>query len=349
MGFNRAARAIRDILQSLFSLPVVNYFDDFPHVDLSKCADRAQAVMEEVLQLLGWTVSLEPKKRLPACKQFQVLGVVVDLSRTQQEVVVVSNKPERVEELRRAREEIELANEISPAVAARIQGRLIYAEAQCSGRWLTPLLEPIRARATMPRCVKWLSAEILDALRVCESIMQVAPSRSICAVPNEPPCVVFTDGACEENLTSCGAVIFSPRHAKVIVFGFQVPPEILKVWKKDGNVQLIAQAEMLPIAIVKRQFRSLLQGARVLFFIDNEGVKEALVRGVTNSVASKKILTECMIQDATSNALTWYSRIPSPSNIADGPSRLLFEEVSKAFDVERVYPSLDYESWGKIG
>ena len=30
MGFNRAARAIRDILQSLFSLPVVNYFDDFP-------------------------------------------------------------------------------------------------------------------------------------------------------------------------------------------------------------------------------------------------------------------------------------------------------------------------------
>lgn len=349
MGFNRAARAIRDILQSLFSLPIVNYFDDFPHVDLSKCADRSQAVMEEVLQLLGWTVSLEPKKRLPACKQFQVLGVVVDLSRTQQEVVVVSNKPERVEELRRAREEIELANEISPAVAARIQGRLIYAEAQCSGRWLTPLLEPIRARATMPRCVKWLSAEILDALRVCESMMQVAPSRSICAVPNEPPCVVFTDGACEENLTSCGAVIFSPRHAKVIVFGFQVPPEILKVWKKDGNVQLIAQAEMLPIAIVKRQFRSLLQGARVLFFIDNEGVKEALVRGVTNSVASKKILTECMIQDATSNALTWYSRIPSPSNIADGPSRLMFEEVSKAFNVERVYPSLDYESWGKIG
>ena len=168
----------------------------------------------------------------PLVSSFRVLGVVVDLSRTQQEVVVVSNKPERVEELRRAREEIELANEISPAVAARIQGRLIYAEAQCSGRWLTPrlhgqrsrapvhrpsvtpLLEPIRARATMPRCVKWLSAEILDALRVCESIMQVAPSRSICAVPNEPPCVVFTDGACEENLTSCGAVIFSPRHAK---------------------------------------------------------------------------------------------------------------------------------------
>lgn len=31
MAFNRAARAIRDILQRFLMLPVVNYFDDFPH------------------------------------------------------------------------------------------------------------------------------------------------------------------------------------------------------------------------------------------------------------------------------------------------------------------------------
>ena len=82
MGFNRVARAIREILQGLFSLPVINYFDDYPHIDMEVCASRSQAVMEEALQLLGWTVSLDPKKRCPACRRFQVLGVVVDLTKT---------------------------------------------------------------------------------------------------------------------------------------------------------------------------------------------------------------------------------------------------------------------------
>lgn len=125
----RAVQSV-EILQGLFSLPVINYFDDYLHIDMEVCASKSQAVMEEVLQLLGWTVSLEPKKRSPACRRFQVLGVVVDRTKMRQGVVIVSNKPERIEGLRKAREEIEL---IPPPLAARIEGRLKYAEAQCSG------------------------------------------------------------------------------------------------------------------------------------------------------------------------------------------------------------------------
>lgn len=40
--------------------------------------------------------------------------------------------------------------------------------------------------------------------------------------------------------------------------------------------------------------------------------------GTAKSAASRKMLT----QDSSSNSLSWYTNIPSPSNIADAPSRL---------------------------
>lgn len=67
---------------------MINYSFDCLHI-------KSQAVMEDVLQLLGWTVSLDPKERAPACRRFEVSGVVVDLTKVEQGAVVVSNKPER--------------------------------------------------------------------------------------------------------------------------------------------------------------------------------------------------------------------------------------------------------------
>ena len=100
---------------------------------------------------------------------------------------------------------------------------------------------------------------------------------------------------------------------------------------------------------MKRQCIDLLYRARAIYFIDNDGVKEALVKGSTNSDACKKILRECLIQDSQSHAMSWYSRVSSPSNISDGPSRLDFSEVLSTFDVEFIQPKLDYSSWGEIG
>ena len=349
MGFNRVARALRDIMQKLLYIPTVNYFDDYPHIDVVGMAVKSQVVMEEFLDILAWQVSLEAKKRLPPCPKFTVLGVVIDLTKSVEGLVVVKNKPERIGELRETIKEAKETRTFSSAMAARVQGRLLYAEAQCSGRWLTPLLEPVKARALMPRTVRWLSPQIREALDTCVFAMERAPDREIDLVCREPPCLVFTDGAFEAGVATCGAVVLSPRHRQAFVMGFQAPQDILAEWQKDGAKQVIAQAEMLPIALVKKQMAPLLHRARVIYFIDNDGVKEAMVKGTTDSLACKKILRECMVQDSKNHSMSWYARIPSPSNIADGPSRLDFSQVEEAFDVKMIEPVLDYEKWGVIG
>lgn len=92
MAFNRAARALREIMQRFLMLPAINYFDDFPHVDLDGMVVRSQVVMEEAFRVMG-------PRRTPPARKFVVLGVVVDLAQSHDKVVVVRNKEDRVEEL----------------------------------------------------------------------------------------------------------------------------------------------------------------------------------------------------------------------------------------------------------
>ena len=125
----------------------------------------------------------------------------------------------------------------------------------------------------------------------------------------EPPCLVFTDGAYEDGAATCGAVMFSPRLKKPLAFGFEVPDTVVAEWHGFGHEHVIAQAEMMPIVIVKQRFAQLLRGARVLYFIDNEGGKEALVAGVTKSEGCRKMLVEAMIQDANNNSLKSHHQV----------------------------------------
>lgn len=278
-----------------------------------------------------------------------MLGVVVDLTETSSGVVKVSNKPGRATEMEEVLVDVKKSGEFSPAMAAKVQGRMMFAEAQCCGRWLAPVLEPVKARSLMPSSVKWADEAIIHALSLCSRLLRESPCRRIGAVNVEPPCIVFTDGAYEDGVATAGAIVISPRASQAYVLSFQVPAELTDHWKRDGHEQVISQAELLPILLVKKQMRWALQDARVLYFIDNEGVKEALISGTTRSQASRDMLVECMIEDSQSNSLPWYARIASPSNLADAPSRLSLSEVEALFEVVKIEPVLNYRQWGKIG
>ena len=184
MAFNRAARALREVIQRFLFLPVVNYFDDFPHVDLESMVVKSQVVMEEAFRVLGWGIAEEVKKRTPPARRFIVLGVVVDLSQSQEGVVVVRNKDDRVDELEATIKEVDSLGAFPPATAAKVYGRLNFAEAQCSGRWLAPLLGPERTVR-----VRGVTREIREALQTSAELLRQAPPRRLEAVNCEAPCM----------------------------------------------------------------------------------------------------------------------------------------------------------------
>ena len=156
---------------------------------------------------------------------------------------------------------------------------------------------------------------------------------------DERPVIVFTDGACETELTSIGGVLFPPT-GRVQCFGLELPTALIDSWKSNKEqLQVIGQAEILPVLVAKQTWKEQLRGRRVIFFIDNESARIALVRAYSPVLASLRILMACLKSDQDLQSKSWYARVPTFSNIADGPSRLEFTKLLKDLDAEIVAPA----------
>ena len=56
-------------------------------------------------------------------------------------------------------------------------------------------------------------------------------------------------------------------------FGERILDELVGEWKSSGTTEVIAQAELLPVALAKNLWAERMRDRRVFFFIDNEGAK----------------------------------------------------------------------------
>jgi len=139
---------------------------------------------------------------------------------------------------------------------------------------------------------------------------------------------LFLDGAvdpdpCTESgfKGGIGGCLLDPSSRSYTYVGCFVPQAFLRKWGSTGAKQVIAQGEFLPALVARCLFSKELAGKPVLCFIDNESARNALIKGSSPCALSAEIVEAVINQDLVDQALLWYSRVPSPSNLADDPSR----------------------------
>ena len=120
-------------------------------------------------------------------------------------------------------------------------------------------------------------------------------------------------------------------------------------WRQGGQEQLIAQAELAPVLIARTTWADRLREQAVVYFVDNEGVREALLKGTTRSINSRALLLATAQAAVDLGGFPWYSRVASPSNIADAPSRLRPPSVVLDFPAVEVQPVVPECLKGKGG
>ena len=103
---------------------------------------------------------------------------------------------------------------------------------------------------------------------------------------------------------------------------------------------MIGQAELFPVLVAKRTWAKDLCGRRVIYFIDNEAACPGLVKAYSLVLPSLGIIMDCLTWDYANNSDSWYARVPSESNVSDGPSRLDFHLVLERRGGVRVNPKL---------
>ena len=104
-------------------------------------------------------------------------------------------------------------------------------------------------------------------------------------------------------------------------FAYTVDAEQVSRWAALGSRHAVAQAELLPVALAKATWGHEMVGRYVLHVVDNNSVLDALIKGNTGSLASLDLLSCACRPEMPLGCFTWASRVPSLSNLADGPSR----------------------------
>ena len=117
--------------------------------------------------------------------------------------------------------------------------------------------------------------------------------------------------------------MFSPTSfgsVQVRAFGAVVPSILLETWHAKGKRHLFGQVEMYTVLLARSCWADALDNSRVIFFVDHSGVLAACISGSSKEETWRKLL--CALEKADERpALQWFSRVPSHSNISDGPSK----------------------------
>ena len=331
LHFNRVSRLLHKLgLQA--NIPWANYYDDFPIVDFRVLSEHTTAAVRAMMSLLGFECSLE--KELPFDTSTEMLGVVLDLSECSSGRIKVANKESRVNDLANALTKMLNDGFAKPRELPSVFGRALFVESQLMGRAGRLALSELRVLERSGAGHVKISDVQKKALNVLLERYSVGRPRTINVDDSSLPAIIFTDGACETVdgvlTATIGGILYLPgSQDPPIVFGSHVNHDALRHWTDCGKQHPVALTEMYAICTARYIWKEFLDGKKCIFFVDNQGVLDAFIKGYSNEQTIKELLLNFETHDLAWPCFPWFARVPSSSNLSDLPSRGLWNELKK--------------------
>ncbi|CAE7698871.1 unnamed protein product [Symbiodinium sp. CCMP2592] len=328
-SFNRCSASLWHLAVTMGSVCCTVYFDDFPCAEPSASSGSAQDFMVGLLSTcLGWNVALQPKKNQPFSQTFTLLGIELSLKTADQGILKVRNKPDRVLELRAELDRLLSQGYMKRSEASSLHGRLNFAQGQLHGCPIKPALKFLSQVAANG----WddaLADDFKLVIGYIAACFATDSPRVIHALDSRYAIKLFTDGAWDNRIAGAGAVLQyaldqGPKVAEVVV-----PECLIEHWGRHGGTQLISQLELFPVLVSLVSWGPQLAGRRILAFIDNNGVRDSLIKG-SSPLPDHFVMLSMIAWVARRYHFTlWFTRVASESNPADKPSRSQAREAAE--------------------
>ena len=227
---------------------------------------------------------------------------------------------ELCEELRKVTEDGRLLNK----QAQRLRGRVQFAESQLFGRTGKRCL---RVLANFSAGRKSLLAEKDNIfLRMFHDLLVRNVPREVGALSSENV-VVFTDACYEKDHPTwpcgLGGAEFASGKTYILIYFFSlaVDEELRTLLGEKDKKPIIFEVETLAALLARNLWQPLFGSKRVILFVDNEGTKFSLLKGVSDNACVDAMAEAFAKLECQLHAMVWIARVPSKSNIADPPSR----------------------------
>ena len=350
-AFIRCARFIQWVAAKCLRLPLSCYFDDFVAFTMPSLANNSQAALTLMLDLLGWDFDRTGPKSDDFSALVGALGVQFDLSGCKDGLLRVRNTEKRVHETVCLLDNFLASGLMHKRDALVLRGRLAFCDAFVFGRLGKVALQEITKHAYASPFREQLQPTLISALKLLRGrVLDGKPRLLTCKMLDT--LYLLTDASYEQRGDAgLGAVLVADTGSVLGWFGMLVEKEQLSTLIEDGQENIIGELETLAVAMSLLLWSGLLESTQLMVYIDNEGAKFSLIKGYSTS---KKITSICALAATCLDShfvLPWFARIPSPSNLADFPSRQLShpllkenaqipkEEVERAFTDSMVFVS----------
>ena len=89
----------------------------------------------------------------------------------------------------------------------------------------------------------------------------------------------------------------------------------------DSKKTIIFEAELLALVLAFAIWKDHLAAVPLICFVDNNSARDVAISGAGRNATAKALVGFLLKLEMVVCACPWYSRVPTPSNIADEPSR----------------------------
>lgn len=299
-----------------------NFFDDF--VTLAKAAEsRTVAIaVDQFFKLLGWAVSTG-EKDLPFSTKFRALGVEVDLSSWKDGCVRFANTEQRVNELASKITDIQASGKLTSAEALSLRGRMQFANAQIWGRASKLCLNSVTAHAYSGDGPE-LSVDLAHYLGVFKNCLGNSKPREVgCSWDNS--WFLFTDASFSPDTAKwpcgLGGVLVDAAGCQVAAFSCSLDLDELSLLGYPEKSTVIFEAELLALLVGLTLWKDELRNKPCVCYVDNNATRDVSIAGKARTQPGLALVSELLLLEDEIGLSAWYARVPSASNIADGPSR----------------------------
>ena len=125
-----------------------------------------------------------------------------------------------------------------------------------------------------------------------------------------------------------GVVLFDPVSGAHFAAGCVLPPWVREVLASLRRKQrYITQFEQVAALCAYLTFPDVLRGRLVHHFIDNEGARAGIVKGSSNKPDSARIIDALHVELVALSCQPWFSFVYSEDNLADDPSRGVWDRL----------------------
>ena len=340
IDYNTCSLAVTRILRKLFLLPLISYFDDFVLATLEKGRGKGTMACIDIFnginQLIGFQVHKD-KEEYGQVVPF--LGIVFDTSVMGKLRLFLDDQ--RIEKIDALCEQVFAQNKLPPATAATLAGKFSFAQSVAWGRLGRAKLKPLYYRQHCPEWCTKMSPEIKGALkwlqqavvgRTFETTLDLDKFRTGLTIRH-----VFTDAASSGGLAAVSCTADELEKISLTLEG--LPGEIS--WSEEEETgptcvtgdfenyplqqRYIQLLEALAILLFLDAKGHTLRESSVVFWIDNTATQSPVQRGYSSRSPMDEVVDAIWARIAQYRIRAWFERVDSVDNLADQPSRKVFQ------------------------